>query len=417
MFCLVDCNSCYASCEQIFRPDLRSRPTVVLSNNDGFVIARSKEAKALGIEDLQPFFRIESTLRKHNVAIFSSNFPLYGDISNRVMNILRLFSPQVEVYSIDEMFLYLEGIQQPLEDYAREIKNRLWRDVKMPVGVGIAPTKTLAKLANRAAKKIPKCNGVAVLDTADKWNWMLQRTQIQDVWGIASRLARRLAVLDIYTAYDLARANAKEVRKHTSINVERTIEELNGRSCLALEELPPAKKQIYCTRSFGSKPSTLQPVLEAISVYAARAAEKLRQQQSLSSMLQVFLHTSPFDELHYSNAGLVPLPYPTDDTRIIVNTARKVIKKLFKPGFRYMKAGIGLLDLSSKQHRQLDLFEPGQSIRGDRLMQVVDIINARYGRNSIYIAAEGVHEKWFMRQAYKSPAYTTRWDELPVIRC
>lgn len=417
MFCLVDCNSCYASCEQIFRPDLRNTPTVVLSNNDGFVIARSREAKALGIEDLQPFFQIESTLRKHQVAIFSSNFPLYGDISNRVMTTLREFSPQVEVYSIDEMFLYLEGIQQPLEDYAREIRSRLWRDIKMPVGVGIAPTRTLAKLANRASKKIPQCNGVAVLDTADKWNWMLKRTRVQDLWGIASRLARRLAVLDIYTAYDLACANAKNVRRHTSINVERMIAELNGHSCLALEEFPPAKQQIYCSRSFGSKPSTLPPVLEAISVYAARAAEKLRQQQSFTAMLQVFLHTSPFDEMHYSNASLVQLPYPTDDTRIIVNMARKMIKKLFRPGFRYMKAGIGLLDLSSRQHRQLDLFEPGQSTRDDSLMQVVDLINARYGRNSVYIAAEGVDKKWFMRQAYKSPAYTTRWKDLPVIQC
>ncbi len=417
MFCLVDCNSCYASCEQIFRPDLRDKPTVVLSNNDGFVIARSKEAKALGIEDLQPFFKIEATLRKHNVAIFSSNFPLYGDISNRVMNTLRLYSPQVEVYSIDEMFLYLEGIQQPLQDYGREIRNRLWRDIKMPVGVGMAPTKTLAKLANRAAKKIPKCNGVAVLDTAKKWDWMLRRTRIQDVWGIGSRLAQRLAVLDIYTACDLARANAREVRRHTSVNVARTIEELNGHSCLTLEELPPAKQQIYCTRSFGSKPSTLPPVLEAISVYAARAAEKLRQQQSFTGMLQIFLHTSPFDHMRYSNAGLVQLPYPTDDTRIIVSSARKVLKKLFKPGFHYMKAGIGLLDLSPRQYRQLDMFEAGQNINDDALMQVMDLINTRYGRNSVYIAAEGVHKKWFMRQAYKSPAYTTRWEELPCIRC
>ncbi|WP_444900347.1 Y-family DNA polymerase [Microbulbifer sp. VAAC004] len=415
MLALVDCNSCYASCEQIFRPDLRGRPVVVLSNNDGFVVARSKEAKALGIGDLQPFFKIEHLLRRHNVAIFSSNYPLYGDISHRVMETLKGFSPEVEVYSIDEMFLNLYGLQEEWLDYGQRIRTTLWRDVRMPVSVGIAPSKTLAKLANRAAKKIAKCNGVCALDTPQKWQWLQKRMAVDKVWGVGRRLAKRLGRLGIETAYDLAQANPKILRRHTNINIERTIEELNGVSCLNLEEQPPAKKQIYCTRSFGEKLSELQPILQAVSLYASRAAEKLRGQECLVASIHVFLHTSPHEPHYYSRSTLVQCPYATNDTRLIASLAKGAITELYRPGHRFMKAGVGLVELVPSSLGQGDMFTAGQPARAAEMMQALDRVNQRFGRGTLFLGAEGVHKHWKMRQAYRSPAYTTRWEALPLV--
>ncbi|WNZ57023.1 Y-family DNA polymerase [Microbulbifer sp. MKSA007] len=415
MLVLVDCNSCYASCEQIFRPDLRGRPVVVLSNNDGFVVARSKEAKLLGIGDLEPFFKVEHLLRLHRVAIFSSNYPLYGDISHRVMTTLREFSPNVEVYSIDEMFMDLHGLQEDWLDYGRTIRNTLWRDIRMPVGVGIAPSKTLAKLANRAAKKIPKCDGVCALDTPAKWQWMQRRTAVSDVWGIGRRLTKRLADFGIQTAYDLAQANPKILRRRLNINIERTIEELNGVACLGLEEVPPAKKQIYCTRSFGEKLTDLAPILQAATLYASRAAEKLRAQKSLVKSIHLFLHTSPHEPNYYSRSTVVQTPYPTDDSRIIVQQVRRAIADLYRPGCRFMKAGVGLVEIIPRALGQGDLFTPGQSVRAGETMQALDRINKKFGRGTLFLGAEGIQKKWKMRQAFTSPAYTTRWGDLPRV--
>lgn len=417
MFCLVDCNSFYASCEQVFRPDLRGKAVVVLSNNDCFVVARSAQAKALGVGDLQSVYEMKNQLQQ-GVTFFSSNYPLYGDLSARVMDTLHLFSPRVEIYSIDEMFLYLAGYKnKSLQHYGKTIKQTVYQHTALPVGVGIAPTKTLAKLANRAAKTIAKCQGVCVLDTAKKWDWMKQRTPVNKIWGISSRFSSRLAELNIYTAMELASADPKAIRHYFNVCVERIIEELNGHSCLSLEEIPAVKKQIYCTRSFAQKTSQLQPILEAVSLYTARACEKLRAQHSLAASIQVLLYSSTYENNVYNSRRIVKLPYPADDTCLISNIARTIIRHLVKPGVSYMKAGIGLLELSSKRHQQLDLFHSGQSLQTDRLMQVMDKINTTYGKNSIYIAAEGVHNKWAMRQAYRSPSYTSRWDELPIINC
>lgn len=417
MFALVDCNSCYASCEQIFRPDLRGKPVVVLSNNDGCIIARSKEAKALGIPDLHAFFKVEPLLRQQHVAIFSANFTLYGDISHRVMTTLRQFSPEVEVYSIDEMFLQLQGIQGDLKHYGRQIKQTLWRDVRMPVSVGIAPTKTLAKLANHAAKKIEQLGGVCLLDTPRKWQWLLKRLPVNKVWGIGSRIARRLSTMGIASANDLAIADPKHLKRLFSVNVERTIKELNGLPCIALEEQPPAKQQIYCTRSFGDKPTTLQPLKNAVSAYSARAAEKLRTQRHLASSMQVFINTSPYEPNYYSQSLVVKFPHPTDDTRLIAATAQAAVSAIFRPGKRYLKAGIGLLELSARQNYQADLFHAGQSLKTDDLMRALDTINARFGQQSAYWASEGSKTRWRMRQQFLSPAYTTRWPDIPRILC
>ncbi|MCY4357401.1 MAG: Y-family DNA polymerase [Gammaproteobacteria bacterium] len=417
MFALVDCNSFYASCEQVFRPDLRGKPVVVLSNNDGFVVACSKEAKALGIGDLQPFFKIEHALRQHNVTIFSSNYPLYGDLSRRVMTILREYSPEVEVYSIDEMFLPLSGGEDELQAQAHRIRSRIWQDVRMPTGVGIGPTKTLAKLASKVGKKIPRLAGICVLDEPHKMEWVLRRVPVTAVWGVAKRLAARLEVLNIRTAWELAQANPKMVRRRSTVCLERTIEELNGRSCLALEELPPPKQQIYCTRSFGTKARELKPVLEAVSLYATRAAEKLRSQNHQAATLHIFIHTSPFEPGFHAVSDIVRLPYFTDDTRLIVGLARDTVRRLYSPGHAFLKAGVGLIEIRDKRYHQRDLFHQGQSEKADRLMQVLDTVNRREGKGTLFLAAQGINKPWFMRQQFTSPQYTTRWRDIPVAKC
>nr|WP_101757343.1 Y-family DNA polymerase [Oceanicoccus sp. KOV_DT_Chl] len=417
MLGLVDCNACYASCEQIFRPELRGKPVVVLSNNDGFVVARSKEAKALGIEDLVPFHKIEHILRRHSVTIFSSNYPLYGDISNRVMDTLNQYSPSIEIYSIDEMFLDFTGIQENWSEYGHRIKDTVWQHVRMPVGVGIAPSKTLAKLANHVAKKHRQGNGVCVLDTPEKWEWVLRRLPVTKVWGIASRLAKRLAEHHIYSAWDLAASNPKMIRQMSSVCLERTIEELNGRQCYGLEELPPAKKQIYCTRGFGHRLTELEPIQQAVSLYTRRAVEKLRQQKHLAQTIHFFLHTSPFEPGFYSNSQVVQLPFPTDDARVITKAAKQAIMNLYKPGHRFMKAGVGLIAMVDKKHHQFDLWHPGQSEHTDKWVKALDQVNHRFGKGTVHLASEGFTKKWYMRQQFTSPAYTTRWSDLPVIAC
>lgn len=417
MFALVDCNSCYASCEQIFRPDLRGQPIVVLSNNDGCIVAKNKEAKTLGIRGFDPYFKLKSFLEQNNVQVFSSNYPLYGDTSNRVMQTLRDYSPEVEVYSIDEMFLQLDGINTDLKSYGQSMRQRLWREVRMPVGVGIAPTKTLAKLANHAAKKINKTEGVCVLDQAHKWQWLQQRLPVGQVWGIGSRMEKRLRALNIETIADLAAADGKQLRRQFSVGIEKTIAELNGESCLALEEAPPPKQQIYCTRSFGQKVYQQRELEQAVCLYAGRAAEKLRAQNSLAKTLHVFIQTSRHGDDYYYNSVTVQLPHPSSDSRIIESRARHATQQLFRAGYAYAKAGVGIVELCGSENLQRDIFSPGQSAKSEALMTAIDSINRKFGRHTAHIASEGVHGRWTMQQQLLSPAYTTRWSDIPRVRC
>lgn len=417
MFALVDCNSCYASCEQIFRPDLRGKPVVVLSNNDGCIVAKNKEAKALGIAGFDPYFKLKPLLLQHNVQVFSSNYALYGDTSNRVMQTLRHYSPEVEVYSIDEMFLQLDGIKADLKSYGQSMRQRLWREVRMPVGVGIAPTKTLAKLANHAAKKIAKTEGVCVLDEPHKWQWLLQRLPVAEVWGIGARMNKRLQALGINTIAELANSDAKQLRKQFSVGIEKTIAELNGESCLALEEAPPPKQQIYCTRSFGQKVYLQSELEQAACLYAGRAAEKLRAQNSLAKTLHVFIQTSRHGVDYFGDSITVQLPYPCSDSRIIEGRVRHAIQQLYRPGYAYAKAGVGIVELCSSDNLQRDIFSPGQSAASEALMTSLDAINKKFGRHTVHPAAEGVDGRWAMRQQLLSPAYTTRWSDIPQVRC
>jgi DNA polymerase V len=417
MFALVDCNSFYASCETIFRPDLRGRPIVVLSNNDGCVVARSAEAKALGIPDLKAYFQVKPLLERHGVVVFSSNYALYGDISNRVMLTLSQYAQHVEIYSIDEIFLEAANIGESLCDYGQKLRQAVYKNTRIRVGVGIAGTKTLAKLANRAAKDIPKLQGVCVLENEIQRRWLLQRAPVKKIWGIGSRFSARFAELDILTGWDLACAAPKMIRKHFGVVLERTQAELNGDSCLSLEETAPPKKQIFCTRSLGAKTADKDVLLQAVATYAGRACAKLRQQQSLTSQLQVFIQTSPFDKNPFYNSCVIKLPYASDDTMLITQYARFAANNLYRPGFNYAKAGIGLLDLASKAHGQEDFFRVVEPIKAAKLMETLDAVNKKFGRGATFLAAEGIEKKWLMRQDMRSPSYTMDWSQLPNIRC
>ncbi len=416
MLALVDCNSFYASCEQVFRPDLRGRPVVVLSNNDGCIIARSAQAKVLGVADLEPYFKQRALLQKNGVQVFSANFRLYGDLSAQVMQNLRDFSPAIEQYSIDEMFLDMQGIKKDLQVYGADIRRKLWRNVRMPVGVGIAPSKTLAKLANHAAKHI-KRDGVAVLDAPHKWQWLQKRLPVGKIWGVGKRLQVRLNAIGIETIFDLAQADPKWVRRFTSVNMEKTIEELNGIACYELEEIPAPRKEIFVTRSFAQKTDSLDQLLSHVSRYAAAAAEKLRAQGSYCQTLYVFVHTSRFDNNYFANSISVNLPYPTSDSALLVRSARLAMQELHRPGHNFNKCGVGLLDVRDRQFYQSDLFHDEQAPVRDSLMGVLDSINRRYGRDTLVFGAEGLRGRWTMRQDRLSPSYTSQWHELPVVHC
>lgn len=416
MFALIDATSFYASCEQIFRPELRGTPVAVLSNNDGSVIALSPEAKALGIPNFEPYFKVRPLLEKHRAAVFSSNFPLYGDISSRMVGLLESYGLNVEPYSIDEVFLELPELREDWNAVGHDIRQRIWREVRIPVGIGAAPSKTLAKLANKASKKIPKCRGVCVLEHPHQWEWLLRRSKTTDIWGVASRTAARLADLGIRTGWDLARANPKQVRRRCNINIERIIEELNGRPCFPLEEGPPSRQQIYATRSFGERVFELGPLQEAVSSFAARAVERLRQQRHWVTAMQVFVQTSPFQPDYHRASAVIQTPYPTDDLRLITGLVRRAVKKLYEPGRAYAKAGVGLIELVDKDQHQFDLLSQGQDHRADRLMEALDAINQRFGRGTVALAAEGIHRPWAMKQEWRSPEYTTKWRDLPVIK-
>lgn len=420
MIFLIDGNSFYASCEQVFRPDLRGKPVIVLSNQDGCIVTRSKEAKALGIPDLEPFFKIAGLVKKHGVHVFSSNYALYGELSSRMNLTLRRYAAEVEAYSIDECFvrplehLYAKG---NLVQYGEILRKAVWKEVRIPVGVGGASTKSLSKLANRAAKKIPQLNGVCVIETETQREWLLRRVPVKDLWGVGSRISARLNQMGILTGWDLANASPKNIRKQFNVCLERTVNELNGISCIDLEELPPNKKQIYCTRSFSSKTSSIEVIQQFTAQYASRAGEKLRKQGYYARTMHVFLQTSPFDDNPISRSATIQLSYPTNDTRILVGHAMECIKKLHLPGHAYSKSGVGLIDIVDGAFHQADMFTPGQSRQSEALMSVMDSINSRFGMGSVFVAASGTEKQFTMKQNFKSPSYLTRWAELPKVTC
>ena len=420
VFALVDCNNFYASCEKLFRPDLKDTPVVVLSNNDGCVVARSREAKLLGIKMGVPVFQIKAEMQRHGILAFSSNYALYADLSSRVMRTLEEMAPRVEVYSIDEAFLDLTGIESAISlvEFGQQVRERIDHWIGITVCVGIAPTKTLAKLANHAAKKYPATQGVVDLTNPERQLRLLALVPVDDVWGVGRRLSKRLNALGITTALDLANASPRAIRDQFSVVLERTVRELNGESCIELEEIPPTKKQIVCSRSFGVKVTHFELLREAICEYATRATEKLRKEQQQAKVMTVFIRTSPFkdNEPQYSNSASGELLIPSYDTRDFIELANHLLKRIWKDGFRYAKAGVMLSDFYDPGMFQPGLFDDVSTrSNSQQLMSVLDTIN-QSGAGKVFFAGQGTKKDWSMKREHLSPAYTTRWDQLPRVK-
>ncbi|OBZ25494.1 DNA polymerase V subunit UmuC [Pseudomonas protegens] len=418
VFALIDCNSFYASCERVFRPDLAKVPIVVLSNNDGCVIARSYDVKPF-VKMGEPYFQIKHKLRQHGIVAFSSNYALYGDMSERVMSLIESMVPAVEVYSIDEAFADLTGINS-LEQFGRQIRAQVLRCTGIPVGVGIAPTKTLAKLANHTAKRLQAHTG-GVVDITDpvKRDWVLRNTDVAEVWGIGRRMKAHLDGMGIKSAMDLAKADPWTLRKNFSVVIEKTARELAGTPCLELDEPDPPKQEICCSRMFGKRLTELAPIKEAVATYMMRASEKLRAQNSLCKKIRVSIRTGMFnpEEAKYANGVLVELPYPTNDVRLMTKMAVEALDRVFRPGFKYSKAEVMLLSLCQPGEYTDDLFAVAQPSETDKVMKVLDQINNRWGRGTLRAASVPTDPDWSMRREMMSQSYTTKLDQLWRVSC
>lgn len=421
MFALVDVNSFYASCETIFRPDLKGRPVVILSNNDGCVIARSAEAKPF-VKMGEPYSKQKDMFRRHGVVCFSSNYELYADMSNRVMTTLEELSPRCEIYSVDEVFCDLTGVRncRDLTDFGREIRETVLRRTHLSVGVGIAQTKTLAKLANHAAKKWQRqIGGVVDLSNIEKQRKLMAALPVEEIWGVGRRISKKLEAMAIKTVLQLADTDIRFIRKHFNVVLERTVRELRGEPCLGLEEFAQVKQEIVCSRSFGGRITEYHEMRQAICSYASRAAEKLRGEHQYCRFISAFVKTSPFalNEPYYGNSASVKLLTPTQDSRDIIAAATKCLDAIWKDGHRYQKAGVMLGDFYSQGVAQLNLFDdnaPWQN--SEKLMEVLDHLNAKYGRGTLYFTGQGIQTAWQMKREMLSPRYTTRYSDLLHVR-
>lgn len=417
MFALIDCNNFYASCERVFRPDLNGKPIVVLSNNDGCVIARSNEAKAVGIPMGAPAFEYEKLFQQNNVQVFSANFALYGDMSQRVMNILSEYSPDIEIYSIDECFLNLKGFEFfNLQDYGNQMRYKVTKWTGIPISVGIAPTKALSKLANRIAKKYPeKTNGVFIIDDEEKRIKALKWLKIEDVWGIGRQHSKKLQAIGVKTAFDFTQLDDEFVRKQMAIVVLRLKYDLQGIPTLDLEEAQP-KKNIATTRSFEANYTEFEQLSERVSTFAVSCAEKLRKQNSCCNSLMVFIHTNEHrkDLTQYSRNIVVKLPFPTNSGIELSNFAIQALKHIFKKGYAYKKAGVIVQDFTPENIVQQSLFE-NRNEKHIPLMQAIDKLNTLFGQQKIRLASQDPKRVWKMKQEKLSPRYTTKLSDIITI--
>lgn len=422
MFALVDVNSFYASCETAFRPDLKGRPVVVLSNNDGCVIARNAEAKRAGVKMGDPYFKQKDLFRRYGVVCFSSNYELYADMSSRVMSTLEAMSPRCEIYSIDEAFCDLTGVRncRVLQEFGQELKDAVYQNTGLAVGVGIAQTKTLAKLANHAAKKWQRqTGGVVDLSNLERQRKLMAALPVEEVWGVGRRISKKLEAMGIKTVLDLADTDIRFIRKHFNVVLERTVRELRGEPCLELEEFAPVKQEIVCSRSFGERITDYDAMRQAICSYASRAAEKLRGEHQYCRFISTFVKTSPFalNEPYYGNSASVKLLTPTQDSRDIIAAATRSLDAIWKDGHRYQKAGVMLGDFFSQGIAQLNLFEDNAPRRGsEKLMEVLDHLNAKEGKGALYFAGQGIQQQWAMKREMLSPRYTTRYEDLLQVK-
>ena len=431
MFALVDGNNFYVSCERVFRPSLNGRPVVVLSSNDGCAIARSNEAKALGVKMGAPWFEIRHLEEQEGLVALSANFALYGDMSDRMMSIAAGLGPAQEIYSIDESFIGLDGVRGDLTKRSHAVRDRINQWTGIPCGVGIGATKTLAKLANHIAKTAERKPGSYPESLATVCNLInlpgsdvdaiLAATDVGEVWGVGRRIGQQLRDAGVTSVLDLARLSPSMVRDRWSVVLERTVRELQGEACISLDDAPSPKKQIACTRSFGQPVTEVKPLIEAVSEFTSRAAAKLRRQSGLAGQILVFAHTSPFRQgPHFSKSIVIPLRRPTADTRHLVQAAVMGVTQIYKPGFKLSKAGVMLLDLmpDNVSQGEFDFGAPETRDRG-RLMAAMDAINDRFGRGAIHVGSAvgvGAHRDWSMRQERLTPQYTTKFSDMPVAR-
>lgn len=410
MFGLIDCNNFYASCERVFNPALRGKPIVVLSNNDGCVIARSNEAKALGIPMAEPAYKIKDLIEKHDIAVFSSNYTLYGDMSHRVMSIISGFIPDMEIYSIDEAFLHFNGFEKiNLQEFGHAITGTVSRSTGIPVSLGIAPTKTLAKAANRLAKKYSGFKNVCLIDTEEKREKALKLLDVSDVWGIGRRLSAKLEYYSVNTAWDFTQRSKSWVKHQMGVNGERTWLELNGISCIELDR-STTKKTICTSRSFGERLTELEPIEEAVANFAASCGEKLRKQRSLARNILVFLQTNPHasNQPQYHNQISIELPVATNDSTELIYYATEGLKKMFRSGYRYKKTGVIVADIAPEHPFQAHLFDSRNRDKFKKAMLTMDVLNATYGNRKVRIATQGYDRKWKLKNEKLSPCYTTR---------
>ncbi len=417
MFAIVDCNNFYASCERLFRPDLKDVPIVVLSNNDGCCIARSSEAKALGIAMGAPYFKIKGLCERYGVHVFSSNYTLYGNISQRVMCTIEETWPHVETYSIDEAFLDLRSLSSSPDLFCQELQKKILRHTGVPTSIGIGPTKTLAKVANYLCKKI---YNTPIFNITSNREPLLKQISVRDVWGVGRQWEKKLVARGIDTAYDLATTNIHLLKKRFNVVLMRTAMELQGIVCGDLEEIEP-KQNIMSSKSFGQMQTQFASIAESVSSHCARAVEKMRRQHLMAQRISVFVHTNRFrdDLAQHAQSMEFQLIHPTDDVRLITQIAKQCLQRIFKAGYFYKKTGVCLHDLIPKDPTQLDLFHQpsdAQLQHTEHLMRVLDQINQKYGRSTLRLAAEGYSKPWAMRAELKSPAYTTRWSDVPQVR-
>lgn len=418
MFALVDAVSFYASAEKVFDPSIRNKPVVVLTNNDGCICAVCPIARKLGIPKFTPYFKVKGLLQKHNVVVRSSNYELYADLSERMMNVIAKYCDNQHVYSIDEAFLHFDnysGVITNWHQYGHEIRKAIWKETRLPVGVGFGKTSTLAKAANHAAKKLAGFNGVAVIDSPNSAKVILEKMAVGDVWGVGRKISKKLMQQGIKTAYQLANQSPKTIRQQFSVVSERTVNELNGINCLVWDDIKEPKQAIFSTRSFGQRIVDIHSLQAALTTHGVIVAKKVRQQSSLIKKLLVFAASSPHDENYYKQTIIYNFPQATDNSCEIARAVSVVLADIFIAGVRFYRCGVGAIALESKAFQQADLFLPDAS--NPALMQCFDKINQRYGQGTLKLGAQGQSETWQMKRHFLSPQYTTCWRDIPKIRC